>query len=125
MALTQTPEWQALLKHQQRLAHTHLRDLFAQDTQRFEHFSLELQGLLLDYSKQRIDAPCLQSLIALAEQAQLSQWRDRMFAGEKSMSRNIVPFYTLHCVRRKKRTYPMPNTMSCRKFMQCVNKCAA
>jgi glucose-6-phosphate isomerase len=82
MALTQTPEWQALQQHQQRLASTHLRELFAQDAHRFQHFSLELDGLLLDYSKQRIDSACLQSLIALAEQAQVSQWRDRMFAGE-------------------------------------------
>jgi glucose-6-phosphate isomerase len=107
MALTQTPEWQALLKHQQRLANTHLRDLFAQDTQRFEHFSLELQGLLLDYSKQRIDAPCLQSLIALAEQAQLSQWRDRMFAGEKiNVSEHRA---VLHTALRAPKEAQIPN----------------
>ena len=67
MNLTNTPEWQALLVHKARLQDSHLRDLFAEDPQRFKHFSLELDGLLVDYSKQRIDAAALKDLLALAE----------------------------------------------------------
>lgn len=83
MNITHTQEWQALLAHQQRLDKTHLRDLFAEDPQRFKRFSAELDGLLVDYSKQRIDQPALQDLLALARLADVEGWRDRMFAGEK------------------------------------------
>ena len=48
-------------------AAVHLRDLFADDPDRFERFSLTLGDLLLDYSKNRITAETLQLLLALAE----------------------------------------------------------
>ncbi|MFZ4529055.1 MAG: glucose-6-phosphate isomerase, partial [Undibacterium curvum] len=83
MNITQTPEWQALLQDQQRLEHTHLRDLFASDAQRFQRFSAELDGLLIDYSKQRVDAEAVRHLLSLARLANVEEWRDRMFAGEK------------------------------------------
>ncbi|MBC3932998.1 glucose-6-phosphate isomerase [Undibacterium curvum] len=83
MNITQTPEWQALLQDQQRLEHTHLRDLFANDAQRFQRFSAELDGLLIDYSKQRVDAEAVRHLLSLARLANVEEWRDRMFAGEK------------------------------------------
>ena len=36
------PAWQALEEHQREMAEVHMRDLFAQDPQRFERFSLRL-----------------------------------------------------------------------------------
>ncbi|MCU6432483.1 glucose-6-phosphate isomerase [Undibacterium sp. Jales W-56] len=83
MDITRTAEWQTLLEHKTRLDTLHLRDLFAADPARFQHFSAELDGLLVDYSKQRIDAEALQSLVSLARLAKVEDWRDRMFAGEK------------------------------------------
>ena len=83
MNLTLTPEWQALLEHKYRLEQQHLRDFFAADPERFKHFSIELDDLLVDYSKQRLDAAALTALIALAKSKDVEAWRDRMFAGEK------------------------------------------
>ena len=95
MNLTKTAEWQALLGHRSRLQDTHLRDLFADDPQRFHHFSLELDGLLVDYSKQRVDRAALNDLVALARSAEVEQWRDRMFAGEKiNFSENRAVLHT-------------------------------
>ncbi len=79
MNITLTPEWQSLLQHQTRLEQKHLRDLFAEDPQRFKRFSAELDGLLIDYSKQRIDQPALDGLLALARLSNVEAWRDRMF----------------------------------------------
>ena len=53
------------------------------DPQRFEHFSLSLNGLLLDFSKNRINQETLTLLMALARRADVSGWIQRMFAGEK------------------------------------------
>lgn len=107
MDLTTTQEWQDLLAHKTRLQNQHLRDMFAQDAQRFQHFSLELDGLLVDYSKQRLDTPALQSLIALAQHAQVAAWRDRMFAGEKiNFSENRA---VLHTALRHTDASPFPS----------------
>ena len=53
--IDQTAEWTALEAHRAEMAPAHLRDLFAADPERFERFSLSLNGLLLDYSKNRIE----------------------------------------------------------------------
>ncbi len=73
----------ALAQHYQSLKDTHLRELFAQDPQRFSTFSLKVGGLFLDYSKNRINATTLKLLAQLAQAAQIETWRERMFNGEK------------------------------------------
>jgi glucose-6-phosphate isomerase len=77
------PAWKALLAHRDQFSKAHLRDLFASDPQRFARFSVVLEGLLVDFSKQRIDATTLRLLIDLAETAKLGEWRDRLFSGDK------------------------------------------
>ena len=81
--ITKTPAWSRLHASCGRLAQTHLRDLFANDTHRFQHFSRQTDGLLLDFSKQRLDQDVLNHLVALAEAADVAGWRERLFAGEK------------------------------------------
>jgi len=60
----------------------HLRDLFAQDAARFDRFSLAADGLLLDWSKQRITAETMQLLVALARDCKVESAVAGMFAGE-------------------------------------------
>lgn len=77
------PVWQALQAHSATVRKLHLRDLFAQDPERFRRFSLQLDDLLLDYSKHRITAETMSLLLDLARTVDVEGWRDRMFAGEK------------------------------------------
>ncbi len=81
--LTDDPAWQALAAHARALENTHLRDLLAADAGRFARFSLQIPGLLLDYSRQRLDERALALLFSFARARRLEQWRDRMFAGDK------------------------------------------
>lgn len=60
-----------------------MTDLFAQDEQRFDRFSLEAAGLLFDYSKNRVNRETLGLLIELARERGVEALRDAMFAGEK------------------------------------------
>ena len=62
---------------------THLRDLFAEDSKRFDKYSMEAAGLFLDYSKHQINDDIMESLITLAKEAGLDQAREAMFSGEK------------------------------------------
>jgi glucose-6-phosphate isomerase len=76
-----TEAWQALERHAARLRDESLHELFESDPVRFIHFSLEREGLLLDFSRQLIDRDALDDLIALAAQTQVGTWKVGMFAG--------------------------------------------
>jgi glucose-6-phosphate isomerase len=81
--ITETDEWQALQKHFAAVGTAHLRDLFATDPARGTALTAEVDGLYLDYSKNRVTAETISLLIALAERAGLRARIDAMFAGEK------------------------------------------
>jgi len=72
----------ALEKHRKRLAGTSMREMFAGDPKRFEAFSASFGDLLLDYSKNRIDADVMQALFDLARTVEIEARRDRMWAGD-------------------------------------------
>ncbi len=76
-------EWQALQAHYQSMQPVHLRALFADDPERATRYTLEVDDLFLDYSKNRIDDKTMQLLVALAEKAGVPQARAAMFAGER------------------------------------------
>ncbi len=61
----------------------HLRDLFANDPQRFAQLSRCEMNLLFDFSRQLLDAQTLHLLLQLAGERGLRARIDAMFAGEK------------------------------------------
>ncbi|WP_295623540.1 glucose-6-phosphate isomerase [uncultured Nitrosomonas sp.] len=81
--LTQSSAWLALQAHQSVMTHQHLRELFQQDPQRFEKFSLTFNNILMDYAKQSINHETVELLLALAHQQKLKDWIARMFSGER------------------------------------------
>ncbi|MCW5834920.1 MAG: glucose-6-phosphate isomerase [Labilithrix sp.] len=81
--LTSSPAWQALSKHHESVSRLHMRDLFASDPGRFARLSVEACGLFVDYSKHLVTDETMSLLFALAKQAEVERWRDRMFAGER------------------------------------------
>jgi len=81
--LTQSSAWQNLQKHYEATKELHLRQLFAEDPKRFAKFSLRFKDFLLDFSKNRITDETLRLLLALAEQAQVKGWAEKMFTGAK------------------------------------------
>ena len=82
MQVNQLPEWRALEAHAGQVGSVHMRDLFAADPDRFDQFSLSFEDLLLDFSRNRIDAEGMDKLRALARACELGQWIERMFSGE-------------------------------------------
>ena len=61
----------------------HMLDLFADDPDRAETFTVSTGDMRLDYSKTQIDAEVQTALIALCEDADLAKKRDAMFSGAK------------------------------------------
>ncbi len=78
---TSLPAWLKLSIHQSKIERLHMRDLFAEDPERFQRFSVEACGLLLDYSKNRIVPETMELLLDLAQQVELPCWIERMFSG--------------------------------------------
>jgi len=80
--LTQSETWRALEAHATDMGRAHMRELFADDPERFARYSLHLDDILFDYSKNILGDETLRLLFALARDADLDGWRGRMFAGE-------------------------------------------
>jgi glucose-6-phosphate isomerase len=79
---TDCPAWCELEALSRRLGVTPTRELFARDPQRFARCSLAAAGLVLDYSRQRVDAGVIDGFIALADQLDLRARIEAMFNGE-------------------------------------------
>ncbi len=75
--------WKALADHFERVRHTHLRELFANDPARGKRLTVEAVGLFLDYSKNRVNDETMRLLIGLAEEAGLREQIEAMFRGDK------------------------------------------
>jgi len=73
--------WMALAAHQAHIAPLHLRDLFAQNPQRYTEFSRTACDLYLDFSKNRLTHDTLDLLFKLADASDLQGWRERLFNG--------------------------------------------
>jgi glucose-6-phosphate isomerase len=81
--LTSRPQWAALRDHFDTTRNLQMADQFAADAGRFERFSVEACGILLDYSKNRIDEQTMRLLVELAEAVDVAGQARRMFDGEK------------------------------------------
>ncbi len=106
MPITNAPAWRELVEHHKSVAQSHLRDWFTADPERFSRLSFEFEGVLLDFSKQRVDQRTLELLLDLTKTADLECWRDRLFDGEKinfSEDRAV-----LHPALRYLKTGPFP-----------------
>lgn len=77
-----TKAWSKLEDHYKKISRTHLRELFAEDDDRFNKFSLQLEDILFDYSKNRITEKTLQHLVDLAEECELDKAITAMFTGD-------------------------------------------
>jgi glucose-6-phosphate isomerase len=82
-SITESSEWQALADHFAAIRDVHLRDLFATNPSRGERMALEVDGIYLDYSKNRLTTETIRLLCALARRAGLRERIDAMFSGEK------------------------------------------
>ena len=81
-----------------------LREAFAADPQRFEHFSQSAPHVFADLSKNLIDTATQTLLLELAQQCGLEAHRDAMFAGE--LVNNTEQRAVMHFLLRKPATAP-------------------
>ncbi|WP_432710422.1 glucose-6-phosphate isomerase [Pedobacter sp.] len=79
---TETEAYKYLTDHYININEKSLKDLFKEDPQRFEKFSVLFDDILLDYSKNRIDDTTIALLVQLAKECKLDEAIKAMFSGE-------------------------------------------
>ncbi len=80
---TTTQAYKYLADHYIDINEKSLKELFAEDPQRFHKFSIRFGDILFDYSKNRIDEQTMALLMQLARECQLKDAIEAMFNGEK------------------------------------------
>jgi glucose-6-phosphate isomerase len=81
--LSSRNSYAALKEHFGSACDLEMTNLFADDPQRFEKFSVQACDILLDYSKNLVNQDTMKLLCDLAREVELEKFRDQMFAGEK------------------------------------------
>ena len=79
----QTEAWYLLTEHRKHVAGLHLREEFARDPGRAQRFSLGLDRIFVDFSKNLITDETLTLLLDLAEQRGLSNRSGELFSGHE------------------------------------------
>ena len=82
-----------------------MKDLFAKDPKRAEKYTLQLEDLYLDYSKNRIDSKTIRYLLKLTQEVNLKQKIEAMFSGAKiNQTENRA---VLHTALRNRQNTPV------------------
>ena len=80
--LTQSNSWLALEDHYNKIKDIHMRDMFTNDSERFDKYSLSLNDILYDFSKNRINDETVKLLHQLAVEADVPKWIEKLFHGD-------------------------------------------
>ncbi|HHF5091352.1 TPA: glucose-6-phosphate isomerase [Haemophilus influenzae] len=81
---TNTQAWKALETHKAELSNTTIQDLFKQEKNRFDDYSLTFNNqILVDFSKNNINQTTLSHLRQLAQECALDNAKEAMFTGKK------------------------------------------
>ncbi|MCK9090163.1 glucose-6-phosphate isomerase [Haemophilus influenzae] len=81
---THTQAWKFLEAHKAELSNTTIQDLFKQEKNRFDDYSLTFNNqILVDFSKNNINQTTLSHLRQLAQECALDSAKETMFTGEK------------------------------------------
>jgi glucose-6-phosphate isomerase len=102
---TKTESWRKLREHYRKIKNVHMKDLFLQDPNRFERFSIQFNDILVDYSKNRITGETIILFLELAEEINLRDAIEKMFTGDKiNETENRA---VLHIALRNKKNTPI------------------
>ncbi len=74
-------EWKVLKRHAKKMCTTTITSLFEADPMRYENFHVVHENLMLDFSKQLLNAETLSKLVNLAHACGIEEWRQKMFSG--------------------------------------------
>ncbi|PIA78720.1 glucose-6-phosphate isomerase [Gaetbulibacter sp. 4G1] len=80
---TTTSSWEKLQEHFNKINNIHMKDLFAQDSERANKFTIKWDDFYVDFSKNRITEETFRYLLELADEVNLKEAIQSQFSGEK------------------------------------------
>ncbi len=80
---TTTNSWEKLQEHFNKINNIHMKDLFAQDSERADKFTIKWDDFYVDFSKNRITEETFRYLLELADEVNLKEAIQSQFSGEK------------------------------------------
>ncbi len=81
--VSKTKVWKKLGEHYKHIKDVKMREMFEYDEDRAKKFTIQLENLMLDYSKNRINERTMKHLFRLARDCQLEEMIKAMFRGDK------------------------------------------
>ncbi len=103
--VSKTKAWKKVSEHYKHVKDVEMRDLFDADSQRAEKFSLKLDNLLFDYSKNRLTERTMKHLFRLARDCGVPEKIAAMFRGDKI---NFTEYRAvLHTALRNRDNHPI------------------
>ncbi len=102
---TSTKAWKQLKRHHRQMQNVHMRELFVEDSERFQRYSIQFEDILIDYSKHLITDDTLCLLMQLAKETGLKDAISKMIVGEhinQTEDRAV-----LHTALRNRSDYPV------------------
>ncbi|MBP5399453.1 MAG: glucose-6-phosphate isomerase [Alphaproteobacteria bacterium] len=104
-SINKSTAWKKLASHYRWHKNEQMKDLFAKDPKRAEKYTLQLEDLYLDYSKNRIDSKTIRYLLKLTQEVNLKQKIEAMFSGAKiNQTENRA---VLHTALRNRQNTPV------------------
>ncbi|HKJ79987.1 MAG TPA: glucose-6-phosphate isomerase, partial [Prolixibacteraceae bacterium] len=80
---TTTNAWKKLEEYYRSFKGTHINELFNEDSDRFQKYSLDFEDIFVDFSKNRVDDKIRGLFTELAVECGLKEAIDNMFSGKK------------------------------------------
>ena len=102
---TEAPSWAKLELLFMTMQATHMRELFAEEPDRFQHYHLRFEDILVDYSKNLINTEVINELLNLADDVQLKDAIEAMFRGARINKTENRP--VLHIALRNRSNTPI------------------
>ncbi|MEJ5993493.1 glucose-6-phosphate isomerase [Pedobacter sp. Du54] len=102
---TKTAAYKYLADHFITINENDLKQLFKEDAERFEKFSILFEDIIFDFSKNRINSTTLALLIQLAKECKLDEAITAMFRGDKINQTEGRP--VLHVALRNQSNWPI------------------
>lgn len=81
--INKTKAWKKLTEHYRHIKRQEMRDWFDADAQRVEKFTLKLDNILFDFSKNRVTERTMKHLLRLAKDRGIKEKIEAMFRGDK------------------------------------------
>jgi glucose-6-phosphate isomerase len=79
---TTTQAWQKLNKHFSEMQNVSIKEMFEKDPERAQHFHMQWEAFLVDYSKNKINQTTINLLLELANEVGLKQAINHYFEGQ-------------------------------------------